>query len=155
MGINRGCDSTYKICMGSNQPKSHRQGKWIKSSTPNQGGICNWCLLEKGKSVFPTVCHWLYQIYSRVGSVPRGKPTQMDSMFVHTCVPMFFDLFSLVWYFLSNYIFFLFVSFDFNLGSKYLERERTWNFISRDVEMIWEVLRERKDIIKTYCIKTF
>lgn len=29
--------------------KIPQQGRWIKSPTPNQGNICNWYLLEKGK----------------------------------------------------------------------------------------------------------
>lgn len=117
IGTTRACDSTHRIRMGSDGAKFHNKGGGSQVPPPTREVFVIDTCWKREKSVCPTVCHWLHQIYSREDSVPRGGwPTQMDSMFVYTCVPMVFDLFSLVWHFLSNYIFYLFVSFDFNLG---------------------------------------
>lgn len=100
IGTTRDCDSTHKIHIGSDQTKSHSKGGGSKVPPPTRKIFVIDTCWKREKSVFPTVCYWLYQIYSREGSVPRGCwPTQTDSMFVRTCVPMIFDLCSLVWYF--------------------------------------------------------
>lgn len=115
--------------------------------TSRQEVIYNWYLPGKGKLILPVECHWIYQRYSKPGSMimrPTKKWTPCSCSFVclflfifvccfflsvcicvYVCVFRLFISFSFVWAFILSH-WSISVCFDFNFCVFMRERRQCW-----------------------------
>lgn len=125
-----------------------------RGNMPNY--ICNEYLLKEEYHFSPTEWYWLYQPHSRAGLMfMRRWPTQSGlhdfcSLSCHSFSLVFSLSFVELFCFVSNCLSFWFL-FCF-LGFYFEKEKKTWSWMGKEVERLWEDLEEEKNIIKTYCM---